>query len=196
VSWGEGRGKGRLLAGRSAYADEGKGRPSGQLRTSMSNAARRARIAAVIKLLCDRFPQTFSRRGPLPLKIGVYADVFAALAGAVEPRDLKSALRAYTSNAGYLRALSAGAARIGLDGAQAGSVTPEDEAVAKERLADLEKPPEVKAPRIEAKPPAGRKPPPKAAGEAGAKKERIAQPGPKRLSLADLREAGRRRRGG
>jgi sRNA-binding protein len=57
--------------------------------------------------LCDRFPRTFSRRGPQPLKVGVYGDVLAALGEAVQPRDLKSALRAYTSNAGYLRVLLA-----------------------------------------------------------------------------------------
>ena len=44
----------------------------------MSKTARRARIAAVIKSLCDRFPQTFDRNGPRPLKVGVYADVLAA----------------------------------------------------------------------------------------------------------------------
>jgi ProP effector len=156
----------------------------------MSNAARRARITAVIKVLCEQFPQTFSRRGPLPLKIGIYADVLAALSGALEPRDLKSALRAYTSNAGYLRALSAGAPRVGLDGNEAGTVTAQDEAVAKERLSDL-----AKVPEGDAKTPADGKLRPKAAGERGAKKEKTAQSGPKRLSLADLREAGRRRRG-
>jgi ProP effector len=106
---------------------------------TMSKTARRARIAAIIELLCDRYPQTFSRRGPQPLKIGVYADVLAALSDAVQPRDLQSALRAYTSNAGYLRALSAGACRVGLDGNAAAMVTPEDEAVAKARLAELVK---------------------------------------------------------
>jgi ProP effector len=159
----------------------------------MSNAARRARIAAVIKLLCDRFPQAFSRRGPRPLKIGVYADVFAALSGAVEPRDLKSALRAYTSNASYLRALSAGADRVGLDGTSAGTVTAQDEAAAKERLSDQTK---AHGPgTAEAKMPPGGEPRPKAAVEPGVKKEKTtAARGPKRLSLADLREAGRRRR--
>src|SRR6516164_901525 len=102
----------------------------------MSKTARRARIAAIIELLCDRFPQTFSRQGPRPLKVGVYADVLAALGDAVQPRDLQSALRAYTSNARYLRALAAGACRVGLDGKPAGTVTPEDEAVARRRLAE------------------------------------------------------------
>ena len=105
----------------------------------MSKTARRARIAAIIELLSDRFPQTFDRNGPRPLKVGVYAEVLAALGDAVQPRDLQSALRAYTSNARYLRALSAGACRVGLDGNPAGTVTPEDEAVAKARLAELAK---------------------------------------------------------
>jgi hypothetical protein len=53
----------------------------------MSNAARRARTDAIIELLCERFPQTFSRHSPRPLKVGVYADALAALGGAVRPRD-------------------------------------------------------------------------------------------------------------
>ena len=87
----------------------------------MSKTARRAKIGAITELLCNRFPQTFSRRGPKPLKVGVYDDALAMLGEAVQPRGLQSALRAYTSNAGYLRALSAGACRVDLDGNPAGS---------------------------------------------------------------------------
>ena len=81
----------------------------------MTKAARRATIDAVIRLLCDSFPQTFSRSGqhPRPLKVGVYADALAALGGAIPARDLKSALRAYASRASYLHALTAGAPRVG-----------------------------------------------------------------------------------
>ena len=144
----------------------------------MSRTARRARIAAIIGLLCGRFPRTFSRRSPQPLKVGLYGDVLAALREAVQPRDLQSALRAYTSNAGYLRALSAGAYRIDLDGKPAGTVTPEDEKVAKARLA---------SPRAQV-------PPAPAMRPAEENQKPSAPSGPKRLSLADLREAGRRRR--
>jgi len=99
----------------------------------MTKAARRARIDAVIKSLCDSFPQTFSCRGqhPRPLKVGVYGDALAALGGAIPARDLKSALRAYTSRASYLLALTAGAPRVGIDGEPAGAVTTDEEAVAK-----------------------------------------------------------------
>jgi sRNA-binding protein len=148
----------------------------------MSKAARRARTAAIIELLCGRFPQTFSRRGPQPLKVGVYGDVLAALGEAVEPRDLQSALRFYTSNRGYLRALSAGSYRIDLDGKPAGAVTPEDETVAKARLADKK--------RASSR---SQVPPPEAPAMRPAE-ENQKPPAPKRLSLADLREAGRRRR--
>ena len=46
------------------------------------DSLRRARIATIIELLCDRFPQTFSRHGPKPLKVGIYDDALAALGGA------------------------------------------------------------------------------------------------------------------
>ena len=151
----------------------------------MSKTARRARIAATIELLCDRFPETFSRREPQPLKVGVHADLLAALDGMVEPRDLKSALAGYTSSARYLRTLSAGASRIDLDGKPAGTVAPEVEAVAKAKLAEVAKAtaPRAKVAPTEGSPPA-RTPTP----------EPPKPPAPKRLSLADLREAGRRRR--
>jgi ProP effector len=157
----------------------------------MSKTARRARTAAIIELLCDRFPQTFSRRGPQPLKVGLYDDALSALRGAVEPRDLKSALRGYTSNSRYLRALSAGAVRVDLNGEPAGAVTAEDEAVAKKRLADS-----VKETTPSAKlAPTGKAPPEAPAEKPTAENHKSSAPSaPKRLSLADLREAGRRRR--
>ena len=65
------------------------------------------------------------------------------------------------------------------------------EAGAKARLADLTRVSDA----VKANIPVCAEPQPKAAVEAGAKKENMAAPhGPKRLSLADLREAGRRRR--
>ena len=152
----------------------------------MSKTARRAKVGAIIELLRDRFPRTFSRRGPKPLKVGVYDDALAMLGDAVQPRGLQSALRAYTSNAGYLRALSAGACRVDRDGNPAGTVTAEDEAVAKARLAELAKgtAPPAKVPAAQAV----------TKGPIGPAEENPKPPAPKRLSLADLREAGRRRR--
>ena len=101
---------------------------------------------------------------------------------------MKSALGAYTSNARYLRALSAGACRVGLDGKPAGTVTPEDEAVAKKRLAE---PVDETAPQVKVAPDGQAAPEVPAVGPAAENEKPAA---PKRLSLADLREAGRRRR--
>jgi ProP effector len=155
----------------------------------MSKTARRAQIGAVTELLCVRFPQTFDRRGPWPLKVGLHTDLLAALGDDVRPRDLKSALRAYTSNARYLHVLSAGAYRVGLDGKPAGTVTIEDESVATKRLAELAK---LTAPRTEVAR-AVQAAPEAPTMTAAAENEKPAAR--KRLSLADLREAGRRRRG-
>jgi sRNA-binding protein len=155
----------------------------------MSKAARRARIAAVIELLCDRFPQTFSLYEPRPLKVGVHAEVMAALGDAIQPRDLQSALRAYTGTTRYRCSLSAGAPRIGLDGRTAGFVASEDEAFAKKRLAELAKGPA----RQTNVAPAGQVAPEESPMRPAAENERPTAA--KRLSLSDLREAGRRRRG-
>ena len=157
----------------------------------MNRTARSARSAAVIKLLCERFPKTFSRYDPRPLKIGVHAELLAALAGTIEPRDLKSALPAYTSNMRYLRSLTAGAPRIGLDGKPVGTVTPEDEAVAKKRLAELAT---AAAPRMLVPPLQAEADMTPAIRPTAETLKPSAPAAPKRLSLADLREAGRRRR--
>jgi ProP effector len=155
----------------------------------MRTAAKRARIGDVIKLLCDRFPHTFSLHDPQPLKVGVRAEVMAALGDTLPPRDLQSALRAYTSTASYLRTLTAGAHRIGLDGNLADTVTPEDQAVAKKRLAGS------KAGVAPWTDPPGQVGPETIANGPPAEIQKSPAPsGPKRLSLADLREAGRRRR--
>src|SRR5215471_480771 len=168
----------------------------------MSKTTRRAAIGAVIKLLCDRFPQTFSHHGQRrrPLKVGIYADLMAVLGDSVRPGELKAALRAYTSTGSYLRALSAGAPRVCLDGSLAGAVTSEDEAVATARLAELanrrlvanNKPaPQhtVQAKTLPAAPPGT-----SSISVSSEIPKPSAPPGAKKLSLADLREAGRRRR--
>jgi hypothetical protein len=150
---------------------------------TMSKTARRARNAAIVELLCDRFPRTFSRRVLNRSRSASTATFWPRSAQPCNPRDLQSALRTYTSNAGYLRALLAGACRTDLDGKPAGTVTPEDEAVAKARLAEIKK---GASPRAQVPPPEA---PAMRTGEENQKPS-----APKRLSLADLREAGRRRR--
>jgi ProP effector len=109
---------------------------------------------------------------------------------------LRSALWAYTSRAGYLRALTAGAPRVGIDGAPAGAMTPDEDTVAKARLAELAKrvAPAVIAAKAPPTPHTGPNTPALAPATEVAKATAPAPAEPKRLSLADLREAGRRRR--
>jgi sRNA-binding protein len=86
--------------------------------------------AAALDLLIESYPQSFVRyeRRRKPLKIRIHADLTAALDGAIW-REVRNALRRYTSNSSYLRGLRAGAERIGLNGAPAGVVTAEQAAV-------------------------------------------------------------------
>ena len=161
----------------------------------MSEAAARATIGAVIRLLCDRFPHAFTGRDQprRPLKVGIHAELVPALDGEVGQRALRSALRAYTSKPSYLRALMAGAARVSLDGSPAGTVTSDEETAAKARLAELANPTQARTVVTNTSPVTQ-----VASATSAPSPAPPAQPStlasPKRLSLADLREAGRRRR--
>jgi ProP effector len=101
---------------------EGKG-----MQRTTSTTARRDQVAAVIELLAETWPACFSiyEKRRKPLKVGIHLDILAALDGAVTPAKLSRALRRYGSNKCYRARLVAGAARVGLDGEPAGSVTPE-----------------------------------------------------------------------
>jgi sRNA-binding protein len=126
---------------------------------------------AAIALLAETFPKTFSlieskRR---PLKIGICNDLRAALDGALTADELREALRRYTWSPGYLRNHLTGAWRFDLEGSVVGTVTRTEEDHAKRRLAGLE------------------------AAQAKRKAAAIEAAKPKRLTLVDLRKAGRRR---
>jgi sRNA-binding protein len=131
----------------------------------------RAEATALIGLLAERFPNCFTLHEAKrsPLKINIAADILAALAGAISRRKLGYALSYYTHSNGYLAHMRAGAAHIDLDGNTAGEVSPEHAGHAAERLTARTRNP---APRdlAKAKPPAS-----------------------KRITLADLREAAKRR---
>jgi len=130
-------------------------------------------IYATINLLCEAFPACFKQyeRRRRPLKVGIHADILAALDGAITPQELGLALAIYVGNKSYRAGLVAGAVRIDLDGQPAGVVTPEQAAPAAPRSPRKATPavtpvtPEVQAPA-----PNGR------------------------LSLAGLRAAAKRRR--
>jgi hypothetical protein len=146
--------------------------PAGQAAPKRHDATARA----VLDFLCEQFPKCFvhyeARRRPL--KLGIHLNLIAALAGAVMPHELSRALRFYVSNKVYRSRLQAGAPRINLNGELAGIVTPEQAVVPAKRPAPNPKPipqaaPETTAPML---------------------------PPTKRLSLADLRAAGERRKVG
>jgi hypothetical protein len=128
------------------------------------STAKRATTTAVLAIYGAR------RR---PLKIGIHADIAAALDGAITPSELGVALRFYTDNEGYLRALR-GVPRIGLDGEPAGVVTESEAQHAKALLIARrqKKPAAVTGPHA-AVPPAQQ------------------PPTVKRLTLTDLKAAAR-----
>jgi sRNA-binding protein len=88
----------------------------------------------VIALLVERFPAAFFGTDRKPLKIGICADLLAALDGAVAESDLKAALFAYVTSVTYLNAVRAGADRLDLAGQPAGAVTSDHERCARFRF--------------------------------------------------------------
>ena len=120
----------------------------------------------IIALLAERWPRCFmlaeDRR--LPLKVGIFHDLKAALGGKVSPDQLGHALGTYCSAPDYQRRLKDGAARLDLDGQRAGTVTPSEAMWAR------------------------------AGAERRDKYQRKRAPAVKRSSLADLRASGARRK--
>jgi ProP effector len=151
-----------------------------------------ARTKAVITVLAAKFPKCFAvpdtRRRPL--KIGIDADLLAALGGAIRRTELIRALAMYCSSDGYLDRVLTGTWRVDLEGKPAGVVSADDEKHAKAKQA-------VVRTRREAVM-AAATPQPAASGAHWPALAPKAEPRPglKRLSLADLREAARRRREG
>jgi sRNA-binding protein len=121
-----------------------------------------------LALLAETWPACFSvyEKRRRPLKIGIHNDILATLDGAVTPGELTRALRIYTGNKVYRSRLRVGAVRVGLDGGPAGEVAPDQVPATVKR----EKNKEHDVPNSKS------------------------QKTPCRLSLADLREAAKRRR--
>jgi ProP effector len=159
-------------------------------RTEAAELSKRQRVnpGPVIGLLAKMWPKCFSvyegRRRPL--KVGIKQDILAALAKAApvsKPvRDrIAVALRSYVSNRVYLSRMRAGAARVGLDGKPAGTVSAEEAQHAADRAAQLAL---RKQQRREA--------------QKGPHVDHFLKaapaPAPPRVSLSDLRAAGQSRR--
>jgi ProP effector len=153
---------------------------------------KRARSKAVITVLAAGFPKCFAvpdtRRRPL--KVGIDADLLATLGGTIRRTELIRALAMYCSSEGYLEGVLTGAWRVDLEGKPAGAVSADDEKHAKAKRAGIRIRREAVMAAVIPQAAASR-----AHERASAPK---AEPGPglKRLSVADLREAARRRREG
>ena len=167
---------------------------SGSLSGGQAVLARK-QIDAAIELLCARFPACFvmlqyRRR---PLKVGINADLVAALGEEVDRRLLGAALRDYTRNLHYRLAQKPGVARINLDGKPVGEVSEADAAhaaadVAAYRAAAIRKRQETTASLLCPNRRRRRRRPPEP-------EPALAAPAPpKRLGLADLRAAAAARR--
>jgi ProP effector len=123
--------------------------------------------AAALALLAEKWPacfQIFEQRRR-PLKVGIHLDIMAALGDAVTSAEVKSALRLYTGNIGYLLACREGVERVDLNGEPAGTVTAAEAAYAAKIAARRRR---------------------KAAAKIAAKPVTTASP---RLGLADLKRA-------
>ncbi|WP_432698638.1 ProQ/FINO family protein [Marinobacterium sp. YM272] len=100
--------------------------------TNRNRAKNRAANQAALQMLFDTYPEVFSRENVRPLKIGIQEDLIAD--EKLARNRIKRALASYVRNPHYLRSLKAGADRIGLDGAAAGTVTEDEAAHAQEKL--------------------------------------------------------------
>jgi ProP effector len=101
----------------------------------------KTRVLETLACLREWHPSTFAApdtpRRP-PLKRGIHADIIARIP-AINPSEVRAALAYYVRGLSYLHALTEGAARIDLDGAEAGSVTAEEAANAKTHIAAIKK---------------------------------------------------------
>jgi sRNA-binding protein len=160
--------------------------------TNTKNAAALATLAQ----LAERFPRCIypvdtKRR---PLKIGIAADIIAAVGNTIAPAAVKAALRVYAGSTGYLSRVLTGAWRLDLAGDKADVVTADDEAHAKARLAERTAR-KAKRAAVAASAAATLTESPAAIIAKPAPAAPIATPAPRgRIGLADLREAARRRR--
>jgi sRNA-binding protein len=150
---------------------------------------RDAKIERVIGDLLAAFPLAFSTEAGhvKPLAIGIRQQIYARCT--FPHRSVGAALWRYTRRAAYLRTIIEGAVRVDLDGAASGQVTAMEAGYAAEQLmaclpVGAGKPkdtitPDTRATADMPQSPANRN---------------AAKPGPRRIGLADLRQAAAARR--
>jgi ProP effector len=170
-------------------------------------SSRATKVETAVAELAAAFPATFKLDPTLvrPVKLGIKDEVVAH--SDVSRRRISAALRSYCNSVHYLRASTEGAMRIDLTGEPAGTVTATEARHATERLAALGKA-ATRASKV-----AGRSTGAQTAKGAGTESPRAAAatpkadnisnrmlaidpatPGPKRLSLGDLKQAAAARK--
>jgi sRNA-binding protein len=173
----------------------------------LSNGA--TKVETAIAELAAVFPAAFTLDPTLvqPVKLGIKGDIYAQ--SAISRRRIKAALRAYCNRVHYLRASTEGVVRIDLTGEAAGTVTATEARHATERLAVVAKVAAKRASKIATaaratQTPSGAgtgKPSPRATTAVPKASDIIKRtlaepttPGPKRLSLGDLKRAAAARK--
>jgi ProP effector len=146
---------------------------------------RQARAQAAVAQRRECFPAIFTPANCRPLKIGIHNELVAL---GFDREMVVVGLRSYCGSSAYLSALREGASRIGLDGQPTAVVNAQEEKFAVAQLA--EKIARAKNQRLSSAP---QTPEPSLVVTVGTSVP-AASGGPRRLSLNDLREAGRRRR--
>jgi sRNA-binding protein len=75
-------------------------------------------LTTTFRQLVEAFPHAFFTKGAdvQPLKIGIAAELLAALPPGVGPHEAKRFLGWYVNRPGYLKALARGAGRVDLTG--------------------------------------------------------------------------------
>jgi ProP effector len=146
----------------------------------------------VVAAFAERWPLCFSHERPfVPLKVGIHADIIAA--GGFDEADVRRGLAWYVHRSRYISAVIKGGDRIDLDGNVVGRITEAEREDAAERMAARKA---AMAARAAAKPAARAASPSNPGPAAKAAEAPVKAPGPKRLSLADLRAAAIARRAG
>lgn len=82
---------------------------------------RERRVLAALGLFRECFPAVF-RDPPVPLRVGIDKTLIALTEGEFAPDEIKAALRSWTRQRAYRRAIVPGAVRVDLDGQPAGVV--------------------------------------------------------------------------
>lgn len=98
---------------------------------------KREAAKAAVELLSEAYPQVFNLQEPKPLKVGIHEDLAAD--EKLSKTKIRLALSAYVRHYNYLSCLTEGSQRIDLLGQPVAAVTAEDEAHAREKMAEVEK---------------------------------------------------------